>query len=243
MIDEEWLKELRFDTLAGAKITGLAGTGGEHVVLDAEGPTGKYLVFKTYRHALAFHIKEIPPFMTETPQYDVQRVNEKLARLVGRNDLDLMMSEYHRLHSSVMRILHGEGIAGQELMKAMLAGALLGVAEDLRFFIHTPGMRRRLEEWATMRREHVEDEDWVMHVNGPNFYFYASREHLVNWAEKTLNEIDALPTTKLRPDLLAHNPLYVWGGAVMDGFFTDTEIPQDVESIDRRVGRIPGHEH
>jgi hypothetical protein len=243
MIDEEWLKELRFDTLGGAKITGLAGTGGEHVVLNAEGPNGEQLVVKTYRYALAFHIKEIPPFMTETPQYEVQRVNEKLARLVGRNDLDLIMSEYHRLHSSVMRILHGDGITGQEMMKAMLAGVLLGVDDELRFFVRTPGMRRRLEEWAAMRRERVEDEDWLMHVNGPNFYFYASREHLVDWADKTLKEIDALPATNLRPDLLSQNPLYVWGGAVMDHFFTDDEIPQAVEFIERRFGRIPSHEH
>lgn len=129
MIDEEWLNELRFDTLAG-KVIGLAGMGGEKVVFLVERPNGDRVVLKTYHHVLGYHIKEIPPFLTETPQYDVQRVNEKLARLIGRNDLDLMVGEYSRLHSSILNIFHEQGV-----VKGMLAGALLNVDDEMRFFV------------------------------------------------------------------------------------------------------------
>lgn len=94
-----------------------------------------------------------------------------------------------------------------------------------------------------MRPEVVDAEDWFMLVNGPNFPIRDSRPQLVEWAKTTLQTIDQLPDPPFRPDLLHHNPLYVWGGAVMDDFFTEAEFPQAVAFIESRYGRIPTHVH
>ena len=35
--------------------------------------------------------------------------------------------------------------------------------------------------------------------------------------------------------------LYIWGGAVMDGFFTDSELGDVVRYIEAQFGRLPSH--
>jgi len=84
MIDEAWLNSLDFAGVHGLHIKGLAGLGSEKVVFRASAADGKELVLKTYRHHLGYHIKEIPLHLSDKPMYDVERVNKKLLRLVGR---------------------------------------------------------------------------------------------------------------------------------------------------------------
>jgi hypothetical protein len=113
MIDEEWLRELRFTTADGVRVTGLAGPGSGNVVLNGTLPNGERVVLKLRRHHLGFHIRELPPFLTGTPAYDVDRRNRKLVRLVGNPLLDEMTRDYDRLYSSVIKVLHEHGTNGR----------------------------------------------------------------------------------------------------------------------------------
>jgi len=239
MIDEDWLKSLRFESLQGVQVTGLVATGSTHVVLDALTPEGEHVVLKTYRHALGFHIKEIPPFITAKKEYDVGRVNEKLRRLIGRDDLDDMTAEYDRLYSSITRLVQEIGVPG-----AVLRSAMQGLLDDeMLFLLKTPGMRRRLQHWATMREEARDSTDLILIVNGPNFPMTIPRVQLIAWARKTLREIEELPPpANLAPESLTSNPLYVWGAAVMDGFFTDDELPAVADYIEQHFGRLPARD-
>lgn len=238
MIDEEWLQSLRFESFNGIKVTGLVAVGSRKVTLRAEQPDGTQIVLQAEKNALGFHIKEIPAFLAPTPLYDARRLNEKLAQLVGRNGFDSMVADYDRLHSRIVSSLHSDGVR-----QAMTNALRAGIDEEYRFFLRTPGIRQRLEDWATMRRENRDDMDWVMRVNGPDFPIGSDRASLVGWAQQTLQEIDRLPESPFRPDLLPHNPLYVWGGAVLEEFFIGDEIPQAVAFMESRFGSIPSHEH
>jgi len=42
----------------------------------------------------------------------------------------------------------------------------------------------------------------------------------------------------LSPQTLSSNPLFVWGAAVMDGFFTDDELPRVVKFVEAMMGRL-----
>src|SRR5258708_33792896 len=106
MIDQEWLGNLDFVRPDGLRIHGLAGVGSEKVALKATSPNGKQLVLKTYRNVLGYHIREVPMLLSETPMYDVNRLNRKLEQLVGDETFDEMTCEYDRLFSSVIRILY-----------------------------------------------------------------------------------------------------------------------------------------
>jgi len=80
-------------------------------------------------------------------------------------------------------------------------------------------------------------------VNGPEFAISDSRKHLIEWAQKTLAGIERLwqVNPDLQPDTLPENPLYVWGAAVMDGFFTDDQLSTAVAFLKQHFGELPEH--
>ena len=233
MIDEEWLASLHFETpFEGSRVVGLEGLGSEHVVFLVEEADGNKVVLKTRRHHLGYHIREVPPFLTARREYDVSRVNEKLRRMVGRDDLDEMTVEYDRLYSSVIRIVKKLGVRG-----TVLASLPMGLLQDeVVFLLKSPGMQRRFKLWATMRETPNDINDWILRVNGPSFPITESRTQLVAWAKESLTQIENLPVPASRPDLLTRNPLYVWGAAVMDDFFTDEELREVGEYIKKHFG-------
>jgi hypothetical protein len=236
MIDEEWLASLRFETpfVKGSHVVGLQGLGADHVVFLVEEADGNKVVLKTRRHHLGYHIREVPPFLTARREYDVSRVNDKLRRLVGRDDLDEMTVEYDRLYSSVIRVVKKLGVPG-----AVLASLRMGLLQDeVVFLLKSPGMRRRFKLWATMRETPNGIDDWILMVNGPSFPITEPRTQLVAWAKESLAQIENLPMPASRPDLLTRNPVYVWGAAVMDDFFTDEELREVGEYIKKHFGEL-----
>lgn len=245
MIDEQWLSSLRFRALKGLEVHGLEGLGSEAVVLEATTPEGRPVVLKIRRHHLGFHIRELPLFLTEEPAYEVGTVNQKLAMLMGEPLLDTMVEDYDRLHGSVIRLLERVGFETLLLGSALRGIAPAGLAavdntEALQFFLQTPGIRRRLDDWAELSPESGSIAETILTVNGPNFPFTRLRANLIAWANATREEIDRLEPV-LRPSELVDNPLYVWGAAVMDGFFTENELPEVVAFLDDRYGPLRKH--
>jgi hypothetical protein len=248
MIDEEWLKGLDFVSDTGMHIRGLAGVGANNVVFNADAPDGKKLVMKTRRHHLGFHIKEIPLLLSGTPRYDLDRVNRKLLKLIGNDDLDEMTAEYDRLFSALLKMFHGadRGL-GAEQMALLLPLICLKMTpscpEALQFLLATRMTARRLEEIATLAPG--DPGDWktmFIEVNGENFKISGTHQELTTWAKGMIEVRERLqPGAPLEPETLPENPLYVWGAAVMDGFFTDAELPEVVRFIEAKFGRLPSH--
>jgi hypothetical protein len=131
-----------------------------------------------------------------------------------------MTSEYDRLYSSILAIIH----------KAKVGGLVLSVmtpdsVETIPFILHTPGMKRRLGEMAAMT-DSERPEDLIVKVNGPNFPIQGGRGQIRDWARESLEAIERLWQTSpdIAPESLPENPLFVWGVAAMDGFITDDEM-------------------
>jgi hypothetical protein len=238
MIDEEWLRDLRFTTADGVRITGLVGLGSGNIVFEGTLPDGERVVLKLRRHHLGFHIRELPLFLTGTPAYDVDRLNRKLLRLVGNPLLDEMTRDYDRLYSSVIKVLHEHGTTG-------LIGSTLTPesTETIPFILQTPGMRRRLADIAALGGDVTDLREAIVNVNGENFRITGFRKQLVEWAERTLGEAERIwqPNADIHADRLPENPLYVWGAAVTDGFFTDAELPRAVDFITEQFGPLVKH--
>src|ERR1051325_3377815 len=249
MIDEEWLKGLDFLGVGGIHIKGLAGLGSEKVVFRAEHPDGTDVVLKTYRHHLGYHIREIPLLLSETPRYDIDRLNNKLLSLVGNEVIDAMTCDYDRMFSSVVRILHtmaekGVSPENTHLMLPLLGANLIpDCPEALSFLFSTPMMRRRIDEIATLSpAEPSNIAAWLPTVNGPNFPISDMVDRLREWARNLSKSQQAsVQTAPMEPNSLSNNPLFIWGAAVTDGFFTDDELPKAKAFIEAQFGRLPSH--
>ena len=64
--------------------------------------------------------ESLPLFLTGGPQYDLNRLARKIARLRCNPSLDGMTRQYDRLHRMIIGILHRHGIDG-----------LIGVSGDI----------------------------------------------------------------------------------------------------------------
>lgn len=249
MIDQEWLENLDFVRPDGLHIKGLAGIGSEKVVLKATAPDGKDLVLATYRHVLGYHIREIPMIISDKPMYDVNRLNRKLAQLLGDDTLDEMTSEYDRLFCSLIRILYNactQNAESKANVPMVVAGLSLFLApmepDALRFLLVTPMMNRRLQELASLKPDPNDAASMFVHVNGPNFPIDALMDEVIEWAKTLLAYCSETRTqAPSEPDTLSQNPLFVWGSAVMDGFFTDDELPAAVAFVNQKFGELPSH--
>jgi hypothetical protein len=73
------------------------------------------------------------------------------------------------------------------------------------FALRTPGMKYRLEDWASGGAEPKD----------------------VEWASNALKSVSRIPKTEpdFRPEELLDNPFYVCAGAVLDGVFLSDEFP------------------
>jgi hypothetical protein len=249
VIDQEWLKNLDFVRPDGLHVKGLAGLGSEKVVLNATAPDGKELVLATYRHVLGYHIREIPMIISDKPMYDVNRLNRKLAQLVGDDTLDEMTSEYDRLFCSVIRILYNactknaESKANVPMVVTALSLFLTPTEpEALRFLLATAMMKRRLQELASLKPDPNDAASMFVHVNGPNFPINALMDQVTEWAKSVLVYCaEAKDQAPSEPESLSQNPLFVWGAAVMDGFFTDDELPAAAGFVKEKFGELPSH--
>jgi hypothetical protein len=136
MIDEEWLKQLRFEMKNGAKIVGFLGTGDTTIVFDALWTNGTRVALRTERQNLAWHIKEIPTFLTARPSYKLEKLHEKLLRLVGEPYFEQMTGLYYRLISAMLDLLKTHGLA--ELMRMAQGTAM---ADAFPLFVRCPCLK------------------------------------------------------------------------------------------------------
>ncbi|HVQ65045.1 MAG TPA: hypothetical protein VMT78_10945 [Terriglobia bacterium] len=247
MIDKEWLESLEFDGVGGMRVHELCGEGADNILFRATLPDGHEVVQKVRKHHLGFHIRELPLFLSDDkPLYDVGRVNQKLLLLLGNPLLDAMTCEYDRLYTSVISLLHKLGVhrlmLGSALdgMKASLSLRGVDSGEAIQFILGTQGTKRRIGDWAALPRDYKDAVEGLLTVNGPNFPFTTMRTQLIDWAGEMLDQVEALPKI-LRPSSLEENPIYVWGAAVMDGFFTDDELPTAVDFINEHFGPMRKH--
>jgi len=198
---------------------------------------------------LGYHIREIPMILSEKPMYDVNRLNRKLAQLIGDETLDEMTSEYDRLFSSVIRTLY-QGCTQSTQRKANVSlvvatlSQLLTPSEPnaLPFLLATPMMHRRLQELATLTPDPTNPASMFVRVNGPNFPIDGLMDEVTEWAKSMLaycsnNQMRA----PFEPTTLSQNPLFVWGAAATDGFFTDEELPSAVAFVQHQFGNLPSH--
>jgi len=232
MIDVEWLRTLEFETDWG-RITGLAGLGSQWIVFWHVKKNGEEVVLKVpHTPHLGWAIREVPPSLSATQLYDVPRLNTKLRHLVGNALLDGMCEEYDFLYAGILRILHREGLDG-----------LIRYARDdderqaLAFLLHSPGMKRRLDDLALLDLEGSPPGEVVLLNNVAALE--DTRENFVAWASEMLRGIEDIPVpTRLDPSQLSSNPLYVWGAAVLDGFFTNEEMDAALAFIAGEYGRL-----
>jgi hypothetical protein len=151
------------------------------------------LVLQTYRNVLGYHIREIPMVLSEKPMYDVNRLNRKLAQLIGDETLDEMTSEYDRLFCSVIRILYqgctqnADNKANVPMVVATLSMLLTpSDPEALPFLLATPMMNRRMQELAGLTPDPANFASRFVHVNGPNFPIDALMDEVTEWAQSML---------------------------------------------------------
>lgn len=242
MIDESWLSDLRFESHNGMRIEGLLGVGTQKVVLKVVAPDGKELALATYKHHLGYHIKEIPPFLNKDKNYDLDRLNKKLANLIGFPMIDEMCQVYDRLHSWVLKFLHEK----EHAMAALIMGTRTPESvETIPFLLQSPGTIRRLSDWATMTDKTEDPLENFIEVNGPNFPIKDLRQPFIKWANETLAGVQRVPQPNrdMKAEELNINPVYIWGAAVMDGFFKEEEFDIAAAFIEENFGRITESEN
>lgn len=240
MLDEEWLRTLEFDSVAG-RITGLAGVGSQYLVFNCTARNGDETVAKLPNTPhLGWSIREIPPGFSTNPTCDVDRLNGKLLRLVGNQQLDAMVKGYNDVYAAILKTLHGAMRASPDNPTNGFFDGFLAIAKSptlsdcLAFILHTPGMRRRLEDLAFLDLK-MSNPASVVVVN----FIEDTREYLVGWARSILFFISQCsPPKGSDPEQLVQNPLYVWGGAVLDDFFSADEMPKAIAFMDQHFGRL-----
>ena len=86
----------------------------------------------------------MPIFLTETPQYDIDRLNRKLLARVGDRLFDSMTKEYDRLYSSIIANLHNSDVGGL-IMSVMTPDSI----ETLPFILHMFAGSAGTASWMT----------------------------------------------------------------------------------------------
>jgi hypothetical protein len=237
VIDVEWLRTVQFEIDSG-RVTGLAGIGAQFIVFKCQASAqnqdlGENFVLKIWNTPkLGFHIREIPPDLELEPTYDAGRVNRKLLAQVGNHLYDSMVGPYNDLYERIIAILHEGGL---EAISSMIDD------EDseayFRHFLNTPGIRRRLEDVAFA--DAAGDPREVVTWNGIVDAIEEPRETMSAWARSMLEELNSVHFIEgSPPGEPSENPYWIWGGAVLDGFFTNDEMADAVHFIAANFGDL-----
>jgi hypothetical protein len=186
----------------GYRVDGVAGVGANSVAFNATSPDGSLVAIKTSIPRLAFSIRELPASMAVFPSRDIQAIWRKVMKLVGDPAVDFLVDEYDQLYSNIFFSLHESGVAQLDQLKwdDDRSQFLMG------FVLRTPGMKYRLEDWATGGSSEPKEVEWATN------------------ALKSLSRI-AKTDPDFRPDELLDNPFYVCAGAILDGVFLSDEFP------------------
>jgi hypothetical protein len=201
-VDHEWLEQIRTEIRDGYFIEG-AYVGGTNGVLKLVGPKGKAMALRFDRNLLLFpgYIREIPRWMSKRPQYDVDRLNRKLSGLLGDPNLHLLVKTYDSFFYSILASFREDGVV--DLDQLQLGTEAQTVA--LQVVLKSPPIAYRLEQWCSDERE-------------------ATR----TWAHQARESIARIPDPgpTFAPDTLLDNPLFVWGGAVLEDYFEREQFAQ-----------------
>lgn len=238
MIDPKWLETLTFP-IDGGKVVGLAGRGAHNVVLHAVMTDGSERAIRCPKQMISFHISEPPPWLVVGTPYSVKSVNQELRKFVGQRNFDTCSTYIDELCSLPLKIISEHGIGGF-LFSNMRPESVVG----LPFILHSPPIRRKLQEWADWVYEEEAIVPQMPSVNGEQYgvYLLVSRDEgcISKWVHDALKGLDRLPEyeQELKADTVFDNPLVIWGAAAMEGFFTDSEMREAAEFISMTFGRI-----
>lgn len=231
MIDEDWLARLSFDGFQGVRVNGLLGMGEHSVVLRGILPAGEEVALKTRRHLLGYHIREVPPQLMAEPNYRMDTLNRKLRQLVGMPGVDEMISGWDRLFAMLTKTILEHGAENLLLLPLASVHAFM-LSDSLPLLVHSGPIRRRLQELS----EIDVDGELILTVNGGNFPITDFGPSLVRKAADALGSL----TGGGEPAPIERNPLFVWGGAAMEGFFDKDRERAAVEFIRNEYGSLAG---
>jgi len=241
MIDEDWLEQLRFELSDGVSVNGLLGVGSANVVLSGVTSDGTEIAIRSPRSQLGFHIQEIPPTFTDRPLYDVGRVNEKLAALVGHARFDTYSLWYDRLYAKLVKIISNHGIGG-----VILSNQTADSVESLPMILASLPMHRRLDEIAYWPTDPDDALTLMPIVNGEEYGVTAYvLDGVVPWAKEALDRLDDMIgyADYAQPKKLLDNPLVIWSAAALEGFFDSSdELDQVAAFIKARFGDLVGRD-
>ncbi|MEY9138541.1 hypothetical protein ABIE79_010069 [Bradyrhizobium diazoefficiens] len=235
MLDEAWLDQLRFTAVENIKVNGLAGIGAQNVALNAEKPDGTKIVIKLPKTTLGFHVQEIPPSVSQKPEYQLEPLNEKLKSLVGHPMLDKMCPDYDELYCKIIHLISTLGVPG-----FLLTNTSVDSIETLPFVLHSPALERRLNEFAEWPFDPDHPLSNMPRVNGDKYpiSLLISHDYRDAWISESISALEALPeyNKELDANSLHMNPLIVWGAAALEGFFTNEEMPKVAAYLENAYG-------
>jgi len=229
MIDREWFSKLRFEAVSGGNVVETK-LGTRKAVFIVENDKGEGHVFKTWKNQLGFHIREIPPMLTKKCEYNVDKLNEKLQNMIGNPFYDAMPHDYDRLFSLVTKIIYEHGVPG-----AIASLFTSESVETLPFILGTPGVKRRIHELINLTSSEAIISDTPIEVNGPSFPIDVL-PGVTLWKGVDLDSFSN--SSEFDPKTLHNNPLFIWGGAILDGFYSDEELLQAADFIKSTFGPI-----
>jgi hypothetical protein len=217
MVDEEWLNQLQTDLGQGYWLDKI-GVGGQGAVLSITCPDGAGQAMKLIPNPFGFasYIREIPNWLVPSPQYDLDHLNYKLADLLGDPLLHILVRSYDLLFSSILEFFYA-------FKEPNLDSILMGSEDKIwipRFVVRTPAISYRLENFATGKKYDQERRAWA-------------EESLARLEQAGPGDPDLLPET------LFDNPLFVWGGAVLEGYFAKAEFPRAIAAVKEQLNLLP----
>lgn len=237
MIDQEWLEQIQFEAVTGKRIIGLLGIGNDEIAFKAVNDSGEEFAFSTYKRSLGFHIKEIPPRISSKKEYKTDTVNKKLHQLVNFPLIDAMVNDYDKLYSHIIKIIFERQVHG--LVMSIFTPESI---DTIPFILKTPGITRRFNDWANLSLSASYPEEEILRINTPSYPITSSRENIIKWANKMIPLMDITPENQqMEPENLCSNPLFIWGGAVLEGFFDDNEMVEAINYIEKHFGRLSSH--
>jgi hypothetical protein len=176
--------------------TGLAGFGSSSIGFYVRDAEGVELVIKMRRSDWSFacYIRELGPAFAFDLSGQDARLQRKLERLIGDAMVDNIVAAYHEINRLLVFNLRNWPPFDQIRWDDEETRRVLN------FGVRMPGVMARIERIATRAGANCDR---------------------AKWAERTFHLLNATRgASDLQPNLLHENPLYVWGGAILSGFFS-----------------------
>lgn len=220
MIDEEWLKELRFDMPGIGTVTGLAGVGSQFIVFKYTDLEGQEMVIKDFRRSLAWHLNEVPRDFGWEAGHSLDRVNRKLLAAIGSPVIDENCWTYNQLFNMALgRLLE------KSLLEWFAQARAHGIVHPLAYIVQTDIFYRRMQDILSSTVKSQFDSV------GKEFFGTMFPVDTIPRVAEILQDVKTLSTVEdmialrqdLAPDTVSRNPLFVWGAAVLEKIIHENE--------------------